>query len=81
MQTEILQGSEIPKKLRRGAKGCGLTPREIQVVSLVASGEGVKSIARTLAIAPRTVDFHFEHIRRKTKGATMAAAVFNLIFF
>jgi DNA-binding NarL/FixJ family response regulator len=44
----------------------GLTPRELEVLGLLAEGARVKQIARRLGIEERTVNGHLEHIRDKT---------------
>lgn len=36
----------------------GLTPRQAEILRLVASGRTTKEIARTLGISPKTVEFH-----------------------
>ncbi len=41
------------------------TPMEIQIAHLVREGRTNKEIARLLTIAPRTVGFHRENIRKK----------------
>lgn len=47
------------------AGGGPLTAREAQVAGLVAEGLTNGEIAQRLAVAPRTVDAHLEHIRNK----------------
>ena len=42
-----------------------LSPREIEVVRLVAKGMTSTKIARTFVISPRTVDTHVDHVRTK----------------
>ncbi|HEY6958964.1 MAG TPA: alpha/beta fold hydrolase [Candidatus Limnocylindria bacterium] len=42
-----------------------LTPREVEVASLVADGLTNAEIALRLDVAPKTVDAHVEHIRNK----------------
>ena len=42
-----------------------LTPTEIRVAGLIRDGRTSKEIAEILCVAPRTVDFHRENIRRK----------------
>ncbi|HKR16560.1 helix-turn-helix transcriptional regulator [Rhizorhapis sp.] len=44
-----------------------LTPREVQVLTCIATGLSAKEIAKKLAIAPRTVERHIDHIRLKTR--------------
>jgi len=42
-----------------------LSPREREIVELIARGDSNKEIARTLAIAETTVKIHVQHILRK----------------
>ncbi|MGD1277249.1 MAG: response regulator transcription factor [Tepidisphaeraceae bacterium] len=42
-----------------------LTDRELEVFRLIGQGLGVKSIADTLFLSPKTVDAHKEHIKQK----------------
>ena len=42
-----------------------LTPREMEVIELLAEGLSNKEIARTLFISPRTVNFHLDNIYSK----------------
>lgn len=53
----------------------GLSTRERQVLDLVAVGRTNAAIARALAVSPRTVEKHLEHIYRKFQVADHAAAV------
>ncbi|NLJ33055.1 MAG: response regulator transcription factor [Firmicutes bacterium] len=50
------QGSRIVEKL---------TPREREIIQLLAEGKGRTEIARILAISPKTVDRHRENLRAK----------------
>lgn len=43
----------------------GLTPREVQILELVADGYSAKEVAATLGIAPRPVERHTENVRLK----------------
>lgn len=54
---------EPPEELEARA----LTAREIEVLRLIASGLSAKEAAKVLAIAPRTVERHVDHIRLKTR--------------
>ena len=52
----------------------GLSPRELQVLRLVASGETNKSIAAALVLSERTVDRHVSNIYSKLRVSSRAAA-------
>ena len=60
-----------------GEGASGLTPREIEVLGLVALGEGNDAIARALRITERTVKFHLQNAYRKlgARNRTEAAAL------
>ncbi len=56
-----------------------LTPRELDVVRLLAEGMSNKEIARVLSISPRTVNFHLDHLFSKLGVRTRTeAAIFAL---
>ena len=70
---------------RRREGPAGLTPREVEVLKLVAQGLSNKQIAQRLTISPKTAGSHVEHIyskidassqggRRAVCGAARAAA-------
>lgn len=42
-----------------------LTPREMEVVQLLAEGLSNKEIARALSVSPRTINFHLDNIYAK----------------
>jgi DNA-binding CsgD family transcriptional regulator len=52
----------------------GLTPRELQVLRLVAAGKTNRAIAAVLALSERTVDRHVSNIFRKLGVSSRAAA-------
>jgi DNA-binding CsgD family transcriptional regulator len=52
----------------------GLTPRELQVLRLVAAGETNKAIAAKLILSERTVDRHVSNIFTKVGVSSRAAA-------
>jgi HD-GYP domain-containing protein (c-di-GMP phosphodiesterase class II) len=52
----------------------GLTPREVEVLRLLARGVPTRDIARTLVIAPKTAGNHIQSIYEKTGVTTRAAA-------
>jgi HD-GYP domain-containing protein (c-di-GMP phosphodiesterase class II) len=52
----------------------GLTPREVEVIRLLARGLSNKEIAARLVISPKTAGNHVEHIYSKIDASTRAAA-------
>ncbi|HEY1275967.1 MAG TPA: LuxR C-terminal-related transcriptional regulator, partial [Thermoleophilaceae bacterium] len=52
----------------------GLTPRELEVLRLVAAGETNKAIAARLVLSERTVDRHVSNIFAKLRLSSRAAA-------
>ena len=44
--------------------GVGLTPRQREVLQLVAAGRTMKEIAKILGVSPRTVEFHKKNLVR-----------------
>jgi DNA-binding NarL/FixJ family response regulator len=52
-----------------------LTPREREVLALVAGGTSNKGIARQLQVSPNTVKFHVAAILDKLDASTRAEAV------
>jgi RNA polymerase sigma factor (sigma-70 family) len=52
-----------------------LTPREREVLALLASGRSSKEIARRLVISPRTVSTHVQHILAKLDVNNRARAI------
>ena len=52
----------------------GLTPRELEVLVLVARGASTRQVAKSLGIAPKTAGTHIERIYVKIGASTRAAA-------
>jgi len=52
----------------------GLTPREIEVLRLIAAGQTAKEAARQLHIAPKTADNHIQNLYSKIGVSTRAGA-------
>jgi len=52
----------------------GLSPRELEVLRLVAAGKTNKTIARELCLSEKTIDRHVSNIFVKTNVASRAAA-------
>jgi DNA-binding CsgD family transcriptional regulator len=66
-------GHRVPRR-REGP--AGLTPREVEVLRLLARGLSNKEIAQRLSITPKTVGNHAEHIYAKIDAQSRAAAAF-----
>lgn len=66
----------IDSLARGGApeRAYGLTPRELQVLRLVAAGKTNKAIALELSLSERTIDRHASNIFRKLDVSSRAAA-------
>ena len=58
--------------LRRREGPAGLTPREVEVLRLLARGLSNKEIAERLVISPKTVANHIEHIYAKIGASNRA---------
>jgi len=46
-------------------RSLGLTPRECEILELLATGQSLKEMARALAISPNTVKTHVGHVYEK----------------
>ena len=64
-------GHRVPRR-REGL--AGLTPREVEVLVLVARGMSNKEVAERLVISAKTVGNHVEHIYTKIDASNRAAA-------
>jgi DNA-binding CsgD family transcriptional regulator len=59
---------------KRGAHSL-VSPRELEILSLVAAGKTNKQVARELWLSPHTVRAHLEHAFEKLEVRTRSAAV------
>jgi DNA-binding NarL/FixJ family response regulator len=57
----------------------GLTPRELDVLTLMAEGGSNPQIAAALVVSPKTVAKHVEHVLRKLRCTSRSAAVARAI--
>ena len=71
---EAVLGAAGHRVSRRREGPAGLTPREVEVLGLLARGLSNKEMARRLVISPKTVGNHVEHIYTKIGASTRAAA-------
>ena len=56
-----------------------LTPREIDVLQLIASGCTYKQIAEQLGVSQNTVGYHIKNMYRKLGACSGAAAVMRAV--
>lgn len=59
---------------KRPTGPAGLTPREIEVLILIARGGSTRQVARALSITPKTTETHIERIYAKTGANTRSTA-------
>jgi len=75
----VLAVAGQPARRSTGERIAGLTPREIEVLRLIAAGHTVKEAARELEISPKTADNHIQSLYSKIGVKTRAgAALFAL---
>jgi DNA-binding NarL/FixJ family response regulator len=73
----VLQGFLNPQDLAEGGQteASQLTPRERQIVQLVAEGKSSKELAKALGISVRTAETHRTNIMRKLNAHSAAELV------
>jgi HD-GYP domain-containing protein (c-di-GMP phosphodiesterase class II) len=69
----VLAAAGQPRGKRRTGPA-GLTPREIEVLILIARGGSTRQVAGELAITPKTAETHIERIYAKTGATTRSTA-------
>jgi HD-GYP domain-containing protein (c-di-GMP phosphodiesterase class II) len=69
----VLAAAGEPHGKRRSGPA-GLTPREIEVLALIARGASTRQVAQRLAITPKTAETHIERIYAKTGASTRSTA-------
>jgi DNA-binding CsgD family transcriptional regulator len=69
-----LQRHATPRPRSRRTYPCGLTPREVEVLRLIASGKSNHDIAEALFVGPNTVANHVRSILTKTNTANRTEA-------
>jgi HD-GYP domain-containing protein (c-di-GMP phosphodiesterase class II) len=70
----VLTCAGQPARRATAERLAGLTPREIEVLRLIAAGHTAKEAARQLEIAPKTADNHIQNLYSKIGVATRAGA-------
>jgi HD-GYP domain-containing protein (c-di-GMP phosphodiesterase class II) len=59
---------------KRRTGPAGLTPREVEVLALIARGASTRHVAQRLSITPKTAETHIERIYAKTGATTRSTA-------
>ena len=67
----VAAGQQRPK---RPTGPAGLTPREVEVLTLIARGASNKQVAQALGITPKTAGTHIERIYAKIGASTRSTA-------
>src|SRR5712691_3019556 len=70
----VLTCAGQPARRATADRLAGLTPREIEVLRLIAAGHTAKEAARQLEIAPKTADNHIQNLYSKIGVSTRAGA-------
>jgi len=76
-----LQHADVPGRVESGARSStkqaqfGLSPRELEVLRLLVSGQTDREIGATLFISPRTAQGHVARVFDKLGVSTRTAAV------
>lgn len=61
-------------RAKRTSGPAGLTPREIEVLILIARGGSTRQVARSLSITPKTTETYIERIYTKTGASNRSTA-------
>ncbi len=78
-QPPAIEESELTRKLRRAKETAQLTPRQLEVLELVARGKTNKEIASVLGRSEGTVEVHVTNLLRKY-GVTNRAGLLALFW-
>ncbi len=55
------------------------TPREYEILLLLAKGGRIKAIARAMNLSPKTIGSHFDHIFKKTGANTQMEVILGML--
>ena len=65
MTSDAPQADDTEKVCESAAQDFGLSPRETEILKLIARGHAVDAVAKKLVVSPYTVQTHIQHIYRK----------------
>jgi NarL family two-component system response regulator YdfI len=75
LRPEEAERAHVPPRTPAAGGGTALTPRELEVLQMIAAGESNKRIAWKLGISEHTVKFHVASILSKLTAGSRAEAV------
>jgi HD-GYP domain-containing protein (c-di-GMP phosphodiesterase class II) len=70
----LIAAGQRGRRSRSATGTAGLTPREVEVLVLIARGRSTKQVASALGISSKTAGTHIEHIYSKTGASSRATA-------
>ncbi|MFI5756575.1 response regulator transcription factor [Streptomyces sp. NPDC051569] len=62
--------------MQKAPPSTALTPREQEVLALLAEGDTYRMIAHRMGVSPHTVDTYLRRLRRKTGAANRTQLAF-----
>jgi len=74
-RSSVLASSDTPDRAVNQRTSAGLTAREVDVLTLIASGWSNAEVGRRLFIAEETVKTHVRHVLEKLRARNRAHAV------
>lgn len=76
---EVVLDSIYSPRTRKSTPSDRITPREREVIQLVAEGKSSKEIAQRLGLSPRTVDVHRAKVMQKLNVRTASELVLHAV--
>lgn len=65
LTSDAPQADDTERVCESAAQDFGLSPREAEILKLIARGHAVDAVAKKLVVSPYTVQTHIQHIYRK----------------
>ena len=79
LNVDIESNHQTEPCIRRGLRSLGLTPRQVEVMHLIISGQEVPEIADVLGCCESTVRKHLENLYRRLGVQTRTAAIAQVL--
>lgn len=71
---DVVLAAAGERRRKRRTGPAGLTPRELEVLTLIARGASTRQVAGALGITPKTAETHIERIYAKSGASTRSTA-------